>query len=474
MENEKALLELVDCSPRDIARCITHRVKGFLPRDVVESYSVLPLRLKKEKNKNEILEVLSAQPLEYEVVKTLSALSGYPILVSIHPDREKLKETISCAYLSDSTKLKESVERARLKKEDNHEIKSVPLTAEDPVLDLLQKLLEYAVRVEASDLHLCPRIDGVWARLRIHGELKTSGEAFIDHLQYGQIVRKLKILSGANPTLNEPQDGSFDVPGLMKRHRVRFSSLPTLHGEKISLRFFGGFEERNFSELGLPLQAESALLGALSYREGLVCISGATGSGKTTTLYALLDHVARKGNHLITVEDPIEKELAFATQVQVNVERGLTFEKALKTILRHDPDVLLIGEVRDKETARIAVEAATTGHLVLCSLHASSTHHVMQRFEQLGVKNDDFCNAAKLIAFQRLSQKMCDYCSVLDLQASGPIRKVSKTVGCARCDYSGYSGRELSLSIASVSPEGGTIIFSNLSETNGEDIFFTT
>lgn len=473
MDNEKALIELAQCKPKDIARCIPARVKGFLPREIAENYSVLPIRIKKEKGKADILELLSASPLDYETTKTLSALSGYQIISSIHPDSEKLKETIACAYLSDSTKLEESVKKAKLTSIVENKDASTPLTSNDPVLDLLQKLLEYAVSVEASDLHLCPRVDGVWARLRINGELKTSGEAFIDHGQYGQLARKLKILAGTNPTLTDPQDGSFDVPGIKRKHRVRFSSIPTLHGEKISLRFFGGFEERSISELGFPLQAESTMMGALSYREGLICISGATGSGKTTTLYALLEHIARRGLHLITVEDPIEKELSFATQIQVNLEKDLSFEKALRSILRHDPDVILIGEVRDNETAQIAVQAATTGHLVLCSLHASSCAHVGQRFEQLGVKTDDFLNAGKLLVHQALIQKNCEFCSVIDLSQSSKEKKVFKPVGCGRCDYSGFLGREMKVSLASVSLTGIKEIFSNLTEEQNEDILYS-
>lgn len=303
-------------------------------------------------------------------------------------------------------------------------------------LRLLHEILRSAIRRAATDVHLVSTPGGLDVRLRIDGLLgATTWTA--DPSTAGPLVNRLRVLSGADLTETRiPQDGSFALRTVTGRVDVRASFLPIEGGTSVVLRLLD--RERFSSEsltlggLGLLPPERERLLGALRKPHGLILVVGPTGSGKSTTLHAALSEAADPTRKLVTIEDPIEYRLRSAVQVEVNERAGLTFASGLRSVLRHDPDCILVGEIRDAETAGIALQAALTGHLVLTTLHATQAADVGARMDALQVDAGSFARALSILVAQRLVRRTCPSC---------------RTKGCSTCEGSGYRGR---LAIAEV------------------------
>jgi len=325
----------------------------------------------------------------------------------------------------------------------------------------LNEILLEALRASASDIHFEALPGGLRLRLRIDGVLETAGQMDGEALAR-RVVSRIKVLADLDIAEQRvPQDGRMAIASSGRRIDLRVSVMPSVHGEDVVLRILD--EQRLAGEAGaLRLDAlgfDATAMGfirAMSRRpHGLLLVTGPTGSGKTTTLYAALAEVNGGLDKIVTIEDPVEYQLPGVLQIPVNEAKGLTFARGLRSILRHDPDRIMVGEIRDEETAQIAVQAALTGHSVFSSVHANDVFAVLGRFLQLGVDAHNFVSALNGIVAQRLLRGVCAHCAtpaevparladeVAQLQSEQPVASIAPLsgTGCAACRGTGHSGR---------------------------------
>lgn len=325
------------------------------------------------------------------------------------------------------------------------------LASEAPVIRLVNRWIESAVEMRASDIHLEPSETSLRVCFRIDGALRV-----VDQLpaRIGPSVSsRIKILARLNIAERRlPQDGKFRIPVRGREIDFRVSVVPTVHGEGIVLRILDrGHISLSFDALGYDAAMLDRYFSVLKRPNGILLITGPTGSGKTTTLYTSLVEIRTPELKILTVEDPVEYQLEGVNQTQVQPQIGLTFAAALRSFLRHDPDVILVGEIRDVETARIAVQAALTGHLVLSTLHTNDAVSAINRLMDMGV--DDYLIASTIngVVGQRLVRRLCacrepydapaELLQRFDLRASPEPPLFYRAVGCERCDHKGYAGR---------------------------------
>ena len=346
---------------------------------------------------------------------------------------------------------------------------------EAPVIQLVNQLLRRAVRMGASDVHLEPHEDGLRARFRVDGTLQTAFDR--RDVPGRRVVSRLKVMGGLDIAETRlPQDGRIALRLGGRAIDVRMSTLPGHYGERVVLRLLdrsGGLMP--LDGLGLEAEHEAALLRLAAQPNGIILATGPTGSGKTTTLYSMLRLADRAERNIVTVEDPIEYDLPGISQCQINSEIGMTFAAALRATLRQDPDVILVGEIRDVETARVAAEAALTGHLVFSSLHTNGALAAVVRLRDLGV--DAYLLSATLrgVIAQRLLRRLCTACRQPAAPTAAEARLFREAglavpevlhaaTGCAACEHSGYSGRLGVFEIVEVGDALRQAIDSNLSE----------
>lgn len=306
----------------------------------------------------------------------------------------------------------------------------------------LDKILEDAVRRGSSDIHIEPELYYTNIRYRVNGELIIVDR--ISKEEYSSIVNRIKVLADMDIANRlEPKDGKMFASIGVERFDIRVSSMPTTNGEKIVLRVLYKDENLNKIEnLNFSNKQLNDINKLLSFKKGMIVINGPTGSGKSTTLYALLNELDKEKYNICTIEDPVEFEIPLITQSNINEKIGFNFAKALKYILRQDPDVILIGEIRDEETAKMAVRSAITGHKVLSTIHTSSGKEVYSRLLNMGV--DSYLLEDSLIGVitQRLIKTLCDDCKVEHkYEIDGVIRVLYRECGCDKCNGTGYSGR---------------------------------
>lgn len=330
--------------------------------------------------------------------------------------------------------------------------------------DFVEKILNEANELGSSDIHIEIYHDVARIRFRIDGLLIQRFK--IEKDEYPEIVNKIKIK--ANLDISEkrlPQDGRIKFTDF----DIRISILPTIYGEKIVLRILGKDATNiDIEMIGLVADDKTNYLNNIKKTSGIVLISGPTGSGKTTTLYATLKLLNEEKRNILTVEDPVEYTLKGINQVQLKEEIGLTFASALRSFLRQDPDVIMLGEIRDSETAQMAIRAAMTGHLVLSTIHTNSALGIFSRLEDMGVPPYLIANTINCAVAQRLIRKLCSYCKAeknLNIndwpQTSLTISPPSKhwePVGCEKCHYTGYRGRKSIYEVISVDKEIALLI----------------
>ena len=320
-----------------------------------------------------------------------------------------------------------------------------------PVADIVNKIIVESVKKGASDIHFDPHEDALYVRIRVDGILNTF--LTIPNTVKQNITTRIKILSGMNITETRlPQDGAIKtvLEGLDLDMRV--SSLPTKKGEKIVIRILDytrslrGIEYLYFSEVNYK-----KVLKMISAPNGIILVTGATGSGKSTTVYALLQRLNIPGSNLITVEDPVEMDIEGINQVQVNSDIGLDFATVLRSILRQDPNIIMVGEIRDSETARIAVRASITGHLVLSTVHTNNSLNTIERLLDMEVERYLLASALTGIISQKLARKLCDKCkrqrpttnhekALFKAILNKDVQTIYEPVGCNDCSH-GYKGR---------------------------------
>ncbi|MEY3125032.1 MAG: hypothetical protein RLZZ573_1552, partial [Pseudomonadota bacterium] len=330
------------------------------------------------------------------------------------------------------------------------------------VVRLAQTLVKQAIEAKASDLHIQPHGDGGVCRIRVDGVLHRI--AYMPGNVLPPIIRYFKANSGMDSSNRLiAQDGRQSLTYGDRHFDLRISVLPANRGERLVIRFLDQGRQFNLGKVGFSnasLQAIRRLLGSAS---GVVLLTGPTGSGKTSTLYAMLAEINRPGINIITVENPVEYRVPGISQVEINPKAGLTFASALRSILRQDPDVVLVGEIRDEETAQIAMQAALTGHLVLTTLHTNDALGAIPRLMDLGVSPAIIADAVRGVAAQRLVRKLCEKCRLplqddlkpdekAFVQVTGE-RPVYRAVGCDACAQQGFAGRFPVLEVLEITPE---------------------
>lgn len=310
--------------------------------------------------------------------------------------------------------------------DEQHEQASEHIDFNDPIIRLLDNLFKFCLQQNASDIHLEPQKTALQIRLRIDGVLHCY-KSLPHHLSQ-RLLSRLKLLSKLDISeTRRPQDGQFSfTTELNDTLDFRVSTLPTLYGEKMVLRLQKNKPTQlEFSNLGFTQQQQATFMQQLKQPQGLILVTGPTGSGKSITLYSALSYLNQADKHILTAEDPIEIEIEGLIQTQVNNAIGLDFSQLLRTFLRQDPDIIMLGEIRDEESAKMALRAAQTGHLVLSTLHTNDAPSAIERLHQLGIKDDEIRSSLLLVIAQRLIRKLCKQCLGL---------------GCENC-YQGYKGR---------------------------------
>lgn len=333
---------------------------------------------------------------------------------------------------------------------DLDETASVKNSEIPPIIGLVNIIMTEALREHASDIHIEPSEHEIQIRMRVDGVLRDFLKA-PGWLKFG-LISRLKILSKLDITEKRvPQDGRFKVRCQNQITDLRLSTLPTQFGEKIVMRVLGSTERIPVPEkLGVPSEELPSVLEPVKQPQGMIIVTGPTGSGKTTTLYSLLNYKRSSEVNIVTVEDPIEYQLPGANQVQINPKAGLTFAACLRSILRQDPDTILVGEVRDRETAEIAFHAAMTGHLVLTSLHTNNSVATVLRLLDLGIDPFVLTSSVTLVVAQRLVRVICEACREKYIPDPQALKRLGLDdanfsfihgKGCRACHSTGFKGR---------------------------------
>ena len=403
--------------------------KLLLPERIARKYRVLPLSVSAH-----TLDVATANPWDLDAERSVAFVSGRSV-------RIWLASPLAIAAALDRTYGAEQGVSDGTVPGDN-------LDAE-PVVRLVDRIVSSGIDQGASDIHLEPEEDGIAVRYRIDGLLRHT--MVLPKAVGIPLVSRIKIMARLDIADRlRPQGGHASVGVGTRRIDLRVSTLPASHGEKVVIRILDPTAAiRSLDSLGLDDINRARLDKLLDTREGLVLVTGPTGSGKTTTLYAALRQVQRRGLNIITVEDPVEYRIPGIVQVQINEKAGLSFASALRSILRQDPDVVLIGEIRDRETAAIAIQASLTGHLVFATLHTNDACSSITRLTDLGVDGARLAAALKGIVAQRLIRRLCPDCRIVandgvPAQITSTVSAdlmVYTAVGCDRCGMSGYRGR---------------------------------
>lgn len=413
--------------------------RDLVPCDLAEKLLVLPLRLEKD-----TLLIATTRECARSATEALRFACSMPVeVVTFLPHRVILEAVYTNYYGSEERLTRES--KALNECEPPAHLSLYELEARDEKSEIprfLTTLFDYALTRNASDIHISPRREGTFIRLRVGGTLLDHDQPICSPRLHAQLVQRIKILSELDPTIKHiALDGSFAFPTPVGTTSVRVSTMPTIHGEKVVLRLMGQKGVLSLGELGLSSQIHDEMLSALDRHQGAVVVSGATGSGKSTTLYGVLKYTVERDLNVVSLEDPVEQVVDGVSQTAIDIARGFGYPEALRSVLRQDPDVIMIGEMRDASSAAIAINAALTGHIVLSTMHGGTVLEVLHRFRQLQVDLLTLSQALSLIVCQRLVPKLCSVCKVVDLTASNEMKStLYRQVGCSTCDYTGFDG----------------------------------
>ncbi|MBS4208943.1 GspE/PulE family protein [Bacillus sp. FJAT-50079] len=413
----------------------------LIPQDLAKRHQVMPIR--QEENK---LFVAMSDPMDYFAIEELRMATGCQIVPAL-ATKEELQRTISKYY-----ELQGSVDEALIGFTPEEKLNEAGITDEDsPVVRLVNQIISHGVTQRASDIHFDPMETELKVRFRVDGVLRTE-RSLPKHMQ-NVIIARIKIMGNLNITENRmPQDGRVKININFKPIDIRISTLPSIYGEKIVLRILDLSNAlNNLENLGFSEDNLHKFIQMIEKPNGIILITGPTGSGKSSTLYGALNRLNNEEVNIITIEDPVEYQLAGVNQVHVNDEIGMTFASGLRSILRQDPDIIMIGEIRDFETAQIAIRSSLTGHLVLSTLHTNSAVAALTRLIDMGIEPFLISSSLTGVVAQRLVRRVCRDCSKTVepterekeiFQASGiQIDSVKRGEGCASCTMTGYRGR---------------------------------
>ena len=438
------------------------KLVSAVPEQLARRFNVVPVG-----QTDSYLEVATANPFDIDAEKMLAFATGREVrmlLASPSKIREKLDEmyretdTIVSRLLAG---IGGDFEVEQIKEEEDSAA-SAEQASQRPILRLVDMMIADGVANRASDIHVEPIEGGVVVRYRIDGVLRQAMK--IPRTAGIPLVSRVKIMSGLDIADRlRPQDGRARVSINGEAIDLRVSTLPASLGEKVVIRILNQkATSLSLDSLGMADDEQKAIRSLLSHKEGIILVTGPTGSGKTTTLYSALRVVQGEGINIVTVEDPVEYRLgANIVQVQVNEKAGLTFASALRSILRQDPDVVLIGEIRDKETAQIALQASLTGHLVLSTLHTNDAPNAVTRLVDIGMEAYKIAPALRGVVAQRLMRRLCPACRVVMTdEVSERLKRFIPSgitlygaVGCSDCSMTGYRGRFSIVEVLTMSPD---------------------
>ncbi|MBI5701642.1 Flp pilus assembly complex ATPase component TadA [Candidatus Saganbacteria bacterium] len=458
--DEKALLKFLE-DEMDIPHVnlstylIDQKIIESIPPQTAKKYSVIPLFVVENS-----LSIAMVDPFNIKAIDEIRQKTGLDVQVMAAMPSE-INSAIS-QYYGVAGSLEEVLSEVG-KPEASGAVQSITLTEEAPIAKLVSLLLAQAIEERASDIHIDPEENRVRVRYRIDGVLHESSSPPA-HL-HSSIASRIKVMSGLDIAETRiPQDGrlSFDVSG--REVDVRVSTYPTIYGEAVVMRLLDKKSAMlSLSDIGFSQEYLKKFEAIVRRPYGIILVTGPTGSGKTTTLYSTLNHINSPELNIMTIEDPVEYELAGIRQAQVNVKAGMIFSNALRSMLRQDPDVILVGEIRDFETARVAIEAALTGHLVFSTLHTNDAAGSLTRLTDMGVEPFLTSSATAAVLAQRLVRKICSNCKVEIKLPQAELKefeaiKIKNPVfyhgkGCKSCHETGYLGRTSIFEIMEMSEE---------------------
>jgi type IV pilus assembly protein PilB len=436
---------------------IDEQVLAVVPFDVLKKHRVLPFALS-----GISLKIATSNPLDVQGLQEIQYMSGYQVNPSMASFKDidahllKYEEVITASNLSKASKSTD--------------------TDVTPIVKMVEALLGKAIKERASDIHLEPMKDNMRVRFRIDGVLYEK-TPFAKDLER-KILSRIKILAGMDVAdSRRPQDGRLSMPAQFSDFDVRVATLPDIMGENMVLRLLDkSFTRFSFDSLGMDAAEAETIKKLVQRPYGMILVTGPTGAGKTTTLYSMLNLLNNPTRNIITVEDPVEYKIAGVNQTPINNRAGYTFATAIRHILRHDPDVIMVGEIRDMETAEIAIRAALTGHLVLSTLHTNTAAGAIMRL--LDMKIEPFLIQSSVIAViaQRLVRRVCPHCRKIITPSDEarerlarfcpvkPGQQLVEPVGCEQCFNTGYAGRQAVYELLPVNDKIRSLILKNPSE----------
>ncbi|ARD47045.1 GspE/PulE family protein [Sporosarcina sp. P33] len=413
---------------------------NVVPKGLAKQKMIVPL--KKDGDK---LFVAMADPMDYNTIEDLRLSTGFHIETAI-ASKDDIIRTIT-RYYDDEVFDDLLFEEPEPQTEQQDDI----VDNDSPVVRLVNQIISSAVSMKASDIHIDPQEHQVVIRFRVDGKLQTE-RVLPKHMQ-SMLLARIKIMGNLNITESRtPQDGRIKVMIDFRPIDLRLSTLPTVFGEKIVMRILDLSSSLNdLAKLGFgPVNLER-FLGEIEKPNGIILISGPTGSGKSSTLYAALNRLNSEEVNIITIEDPVEYQLEGINQIQVNSNVGLTFATGLRSILRQDPDVVMVGEIRDRETVEIAIRASLTGHLVLSTIHTNDSVASISRLLDMGVEPFLLTASLNAVVAQRLIRRVCRDCGTsqpaterekeIFAKRGKTVDRVHRGSGCAACNMTGYRGR---------------------------------
>lgn len=449
---------------------IPKEILSLVSVDLLKKYEVIPFEL--DPYNANVLHLAMSDPMDMAAIDDLSIVTNLQIEPYIAACRE-IRAAIDRFYGTSETMSaarRFAQERAQLRGAEEEHDSDV---SDAPIVQLVQSVFEQAIRQRASDIHIEALENNVRVRYRIDGALYEK--MIYENTLLPAISTRIKIMGGMDISeKRKPQDGRMTIMVDRQEYDIRVSSMPTVHGEKLVMRISSKLGlTRSKTELGFEEEELRRFDHMLAHPFGIIFVTGPTGSGKSTTLYTALSELNKESVNIMTVEDPVEADIEGINQIQVNPKVNLTFASALRSILRQDPDIIMIGEIRDPETASIAVQASITGHLVVSTLHTNNAVGTLDRMVDMGVERYLIADSVVGVIAQRLVRRLCPHCrkkrpateeekQVMHLPSQEKI-EIYEPAGCNLCSHTGYFGRTGIFEIMEVNEEIRRLIAENAS-----------